>query len=420
MKNARAAMVLLSLTGCGVFPGTGPEEPVERAAAVAVVHAPFHVVVRAQGELIAPNASPIAVPPVPTGALKIKEVVAEGAVVEKGDVIIVFDDTQLNIDLKNHIATFRSAERKIDKTHIEWGMESGSIKVMKTIAELERTYASEFELTDGGIYSRREILKSALNKEYAEEKILFADGKLVLRGEYFDIDERILDVEKGQAEGKMNRVNTSLGKLVLQAPIGGMIVYKKSWNGSTVSVGDTLWPGNVVLSIVDPSETILEVNILERDATGIEIGAETEIRIDAHSVRTFQGTVSELSKLSRPIERGSPVKYFQAKIKFSEGDPALLKPGMKGEARITVAKLEDALVVPRSAVHGTDGNYRVVLEGPSGPVTQAVELGPGDVVRVSITTGLEGGESVLLGARAEEAAETAVPDGNTAAGQTSP
>lgn len=423
MRRPLTAMaLLLSLAGCGMLPGTVSEETVEPAAAVAVVRAPFQVVVRAGGELIAPNASPIAVPPVPTGALKIKKVVAEGAMVEKGDVIIVFDDTQLNIDLKNHTATFRSAERKIDKTHIEWGIESGSIEVMKNIAELERTYASEFKLTDGGIYSRREILESELDKQYAEKKILFADIKLLLRGEYFNIDERILDVEKGQAEGKMDRVQTSLGKLVLEAPIGGMIVYKKSWNGSTVSVGDTLWPGNVVLSIVDPSETVLEVDILEKDSTGIKVGAKTEIRIDAHAARAFQGTVSEVSKLSRPIERGSPVKYFQAKIKFDEGDPALLKPGMKGEATITVANLEDALVVPRSAVHGTDGNYRVVLDGPSGPVTRAVELGPGDVVRVSITSGLQGGESVLLGATPEEAlgatteaADTDGPDDEAAA-----
>jgi multidrug efflux pump subunit AcrA (membrane-fusion protein) len=405
MRRLLASTLVLSLASCGFLPGSGAEQATQQeAAAVAAVRGPFRVTVRAEGELEAPNASPIAVPPVPTGALKIKEVVAEGAMVEKGDVIIVFDDTQLNIDLKNHTATFRSAERKIDKTRIDWSIESGSIGVMKTVAELERGYASEFALSDAIIYSKREILESELDKEYAEEKIVFADGKLLLRGEYFNIDERILDVEKDQAQGKVERVETSLGKLVLEAPIGGMIVYKKSWNGSTVSVGDTLWPGNVVLSIVDPSETVLEVDILEKDANGIQVGAETEIRIDAHAARPFKGKVSEVSKLSRPIERGSPVKYFQAKIAFDEGDPVLLKPGMKGEARITVANLDDAVIVPRSAVHGTDGDYRVVLDGLAGPETRLVELGPGDVVRVSITSGLEGGESVLLGATPADSA----------------
>ncbi len=397
MRRLLAAGLLLALAGCGVLPGGEDVQATDRAALVSAVRTRFEVTVRAKGELEAPNASPIAVPPVPTGALKVKEVVAEGVMVEKGQVIIVFDETQLNIELLNHTATFRSAERRIDKTRISWGIEAGSIDVMKNIAELERTYASEFALEDEIIFSRREILESELDKAYAEEKIIFADVKLLLRGEFFDIDERILDVEKGQAQGKIERVETSLGKLILTAPIGGMIVYKKSWNGSTVSVGDTLWPGNVVLSIVDPLETVLTVNILEKDAPGVEADAEAVIRIDAHASRPFLGRVAEISKLSRPIERGSPVKYFEAKIAFDAPDTQLLKPGMKGEVRIMVASLEEAVVVPRSSVHGTEGKYHVVVDRPQGPVAFPVELGPGDLVRVSITKGLVGDERIYLG-----------------------
>ena len=46
------------------------------------------------------NASPIAVPRVPTGALKVKELVEEGSMIEAGDVVVVFDDTELNIGLR--------------------------------------------------------------------------------------------------------------------------------------------------------------------------------------------------------------------------------------------------------------------------------------------------------------------------------
>jgi multidrug efflux pump subunit AcrA (membrane-fusion protein) len=286
------------------------------------------------------------------------------------------------------------------------------------VAELERDYATEFTIEDGSLYSYREILESELNKDYAEEKIIFADGKLLLRGEFFDIDERILDVEKGQAKGKIDRVETSLGNLILEAPIGGMVIYRKSWNGSTVSVGDNLWPGNVILSIVDPTETILKVDILEKDATGIEVGARALLRIDAHAERVFEGKVAEVSKLSRPIENGSPVKYFQAKISFDEGDPELLKPGMKGEVRIVVAELDDTVVVPRSAVHGNEGTYHVFLDGPDGPTSRPVELGPGDLVRVSVTAGLDGGERIVLGGNPKAAAAQppAVEEASSSAG----
>ena len=65
--------------------------------------------VPAQGYLEALDASPVAVPRVPTGALKVKELVPEGSIVEAGEIVVVFDDTQLSIELDNHRATFRSA-----------------------------------------------------------------------------------------------------------------------------------------------------------------------------------------------------------------------------------------------------------------------------------------------------------------------
>ena len=151
------------------------------------------------------------------------------------------------------------------------------------------------------------------------------------------------------------------------------------------------------MSIVDPTKTILTVNLLEKDAAGIEEGAEALVRIDAHAERVFRGTVTSVAKLSSPIERGSPVKYFKTKVTIEDGDPALLKPGMKGQARIIINELVDAVVVPRAAVHGKDGDYRVLVEGADGPKVREIQLGPGNLVQVSVAKGLEDGERVLLG-----------------------
>jgi multidrug efflux pump subunit AcrA (membrane-fusion protein) len=385
----------LAAAGCGLLPGE-PAGGKTVAAAIPVTRTDLRITVQAAGELVALQDSPIAVPQVPTGALKVSEVVAEGAVVEPGDVIVVFDDTQLSVDLANHTATFRSAGRQIDRSHIRWGKESGTIRLERLVAELERDYAAEFQLEDEAIYSQMEILDATLSKEYADEKIVFADARLLLRGEYYDIDERILRVEKDQARGKIERAQTSLGRLVLSAPSGGMVVYRENWRGATITVGDTLWPGNVILSIVDPTRAALKVNVLERDAAAVQTGAVAEVRIDARAERVFPARVESLAKHSRPIEQGSPVKYFEARVHLNDGDPELLKPGMTGQARILVAELEDAVVIPRAAVRGTNGGYHVLVDGPAGPQRRPVRLGPGDRVRVSVQEGLAPGESVLI------------------------
>ena len=113
-------------------------------------------------------------------------------------------------------------------------------------------HAAAFSLLDDEtIYSRLDILENQIRSRDADETIVFADNSLRLRGEYYDIDEKILRVQEKEAQGHVERVGTSLGKLVLTAPLAGMVVYKKNWRGSTVSVGDSLWPGNVIMSIVD-------------------------------------------------------------------------------------------------------------------------------------------------------------------------
>jgi hypothetical protein len=176
-----------------------------------------------------------------------------------------------------------------------------------------------------------------------------------------------------------------------------MVVYRKNWRGAMVTVGDTLWPGNIVMSIVDPTQTSLMVNIFEKDAAGVVENSLTQVRIDAFPAVQFAGTVRSVSKLSRPIEQGSPVKYFEAVVALDHGDAGRLKPGMKGEAVILVKEIPDAVVVPRAAVRGKEEATHVLVSTLDGVRRQKVLLGEGDQVRVSVVAGLHGGERILLG-----------------------
>lgn len=390
-------LALLS-TACGRLSGGAA---LEGAVEVTAAQASLDFSVPAVGYLEATKASPIAVPRVPTGALKVKELVPEGSIVEAGDIVVVFDDTTLSIEMDNHRATFRSTDRQIDKTRVQLDIDAGTLSVMKEVAELERDNVDAFRIVDESIYSRLEILEEQVKKEEAQETILYADAGLILKGEYYDIEERILGVTKGEVSGKIDRVRTSLASLVLKAPIGGLIIYKKNWRGSTVAVGDTLWPGNLIMSIVDPASVALTAYVHEKDAAGVKEGSAALVVADARPDRTFQGVVKTIAEISRPIERQSPVKYTELRIDLVDGDPDLLKPGMKAEARIITGTVESAVVLPRSAVRGTPEDPFVLVDNGGGVEHRSVTLGPGDLVRVSVTKGLEGGERVLIGGTPE-------------------
>lgn len=394
---AAASAAVFWTTACSSLPwaGTGADSGV--TISVPATRADMVFTVPAVGYLEATKASPIAVPRVPTGALKVKSVMDEGSIVAEGDIVVVFDDTQLNIDLDNHMASFRSTTRRLDRNDVQSEIEDGSIGVMKQVAQLERDNAEQFAIEDDLIYSRLEILEQSVRKDEAHETILFADMSLLLRGEYYDIEERILGVERDQVQGNIDRVNTSLGNLVLKAPIGGLIIYKKNWRGSSVQVGDTLWPGNVIMSIVDPASTMLAAFVLEKDAAGVTVGSPATVRVDARPDVAFQGKVKTIAEISRPIERESPVKYTEVQIEIENGDPQLLKPGMKGEGWIEVGKAASAVVIPRSALRGDGEEHYVMVEGAAGPERRPVKAGSGDHVQISIVEGLEESERVILG-----------------------
>ncbi|HET9481558.1 MAG TPA: HlyD family efflux transporter periplasmic adaptor subunit [Candidatus Polarisedimenticolia bacterium] len=392
------------VAGGAAAEGEGSGEQLAGAVAVTVRRETREFTVPAIGYLDAVKASPVAVPRVPTGALKVRDLAPEGSIVEPGQVVIVFDDTQLNIELDNHKASFRSAERRVDRTAVQAAIESGSIEVMREVAELTRDHATTFKLEDDTIFSKLEILDTEVQQETAEETILFADASLLLRGQFYDIEKRILGVEKGEVKGRIDRVHSSLGNLVLKAPIGGLIIYRKNWRGASVGVGDTLWPGNVVMSIVDPTSTVLTAYVLEKDAAGVQAGAAATVRVDARPDRLFKGTVTSVAEVAGPIERGSPVKYCEVKVSIEDGDPALLKPGMKGEAAIVIGRADDSIVVPRSAVRGRNEEHFVMVETAAAVERRPVSLGPGDLVTVSVLEGLGEGDRIFVGGAASERA----------------
>jgi HlyD family secretion protein len=214
----------------------------------------------------------------------------------------------------------------------------------------------------------------------------------------------------------MERTTYSLGQLVLHAPIGGLVVYKKNWRGTAVAVGDTLWPGNVVMSIVDPASTALDAFVLEKDAAGVEVGAAATVMADARPDRRFEGKVTMIADVSRPIERGSPVKYTAVQIELLDGDPTLLKPGMKGDAYIRTGRIENAVVVPRAAIRGDGDAPYVLVAADSGVERRSVKLGSGDLARVGVSEGLSEGERVLVGEAPAVAEPLAKTDASARAG----
>ena len=112
--------------------------------------------------------------------------------------------------------------------------------------------------------------------------------------------------------------------------------------------------------------------------------------------RTFEGVLTEIAPLGQRIQN---VTYFEVEIEVIDDDAQLLRPRMSGDADIVTEVVEDALVIPETALrYRGEQIYVETVARASRPPIEArdIEIGIVDGTKVQVLRGLEVGEQVRL------------------------
>jgi HlyD family secretion protein len=360
----------------------------------------FTLKISANGELQSAESKTIAVPFVPVQRLRIASVVSDGRHVSKGDVLVEFDPTELDLEKLEHRSSLEAATQKITKGELASGVEKTDIVKEKKIAELELQKINEFLPRDEQIYSRRDIIEGQLNKEYTEKKLVYADARLQLKGKVYTLDEAILLLEKQQANSKIGQVERALTSLKLISPASGVVVFNDPgyfFGNFSIQPGRTVWIGSTLFSLVNPDKMEAKCFVLEKDAGELRKDQPVTITLDPFPGLEFAGKVKSIDNLARPVDRDSPVKYFQTIVTLNQTDPKLMKPGVKLKSQVRAGELKSVIVVPRSAVVKKDADFFVhVQRAPGQFEPMKVKLGQGDLIQVVVTDGLQPGQVLAL------------------------
>jgi len=358
----------------------------------------FTVEAPAFGELQAGSSTSISVPQVRTGGLKVFWIVKDGSAVKKGDTLVEFDASELIQQTQETNNSLEATLRQLEMTVLRGNSDTGQVIVDREIAGMELEKATTQAPKDRDIFTRNEIIEGELNIDLSNTKVSELGGKVETKKSLNNTSQRILVIERKQHESKRDMLRQSLGSLKILAPHDGLVLQKKEgwWMDQGTSAGDTRWPGTVILTIPDISTMKARVYVLESDAGNLRIGQTGHIVVDSHPGLRFNSAVERMETLARPLEKESPVKYFEVLLKIDAKDSQVLRPGKMVRARITVAELKDALVVPRGALSEENRKFFVWVDRPGAPEKRAVEIGPGDGARIALLSGVREGESVLL------------------------
>jgi RND family efflux transporter MFP subunit len=360
----------------------------------------FTLKIYADGELQSADSMTIAVPFVPVDRLRVATVVADGRHVNKGDTLVEFDPTELDLQKLEQRSNLDMTNQKITKGELGSNVEKTDIVKDKRIAELELQKINEFLPRDALIYSQREIIEGQINKEFSEKKLVYADARLSLKGKVYTLDEAILLLERQQANNKIDQIERATTSLKLISPASGIVAYNNPeyfFGGFSIQPGRIVWIGMTLFNLVNPDKMEAKCFVLEKDAGELKTDQPVTVTLDPFPGQEFTGKVKTIDNLARPVDQGSPVKYFQVIVSLDKTDPELMRPGVKLKAQIRAGEMKSVIVVPRSAVVKKSSDITVYVRTPHGQFEPVkVKLGQGDLIQVVVTEGLQAGQSLAL------------------------
>jgi len=289
---------------------------------------------------------------------------------------------------------------KLESTQYEANADGDRARIQSLRADMIR--AEAVKNRDDGFYKRQIKLYDAelISTETLESaKANFEISKANCNAILFQIK---------QAQASLQSTLDILKKTEYYAPIEGIITSLRVEEGETALVGTMNNPGTVLMTIADLSVMEVEVEVDETDVVGVKIGQKSEVKIDAYPDDIITGTVTEVgSSALQTVTTADESKDFKVVVTL-ENPPANLKPGLSASADIIIAKKENVLAVPISALvlrDKTEDDQNSEKEQEEGVYIveesrvkfMPIKKGIMGELMIEITSGLEEDQDVVVG-----------------------
>jgi hypothetical protein len=370
-----------------------------------VKRGPVAITVSARGELQGGNSEMLVAPMVGSDSLNVTDLRDNGELVKAGDVVIEFDTTQQEYNLREAEADLAEAQQKVIQTEAEnqaadeearYTVESTKMQVEVAKLELRRNaFVAAMKARDNEI-----ALEAAQNKlKQAEQdmknKTTTAAAGLAIQKAGELKARTMADVAKKNIENMTIRAKTT-GYVNLQPNTSNIFFFSTGMTIPSVQIGDTVRPGMNVAQIPDMEKWEVSAKIAEVDRGHLAEGQSVTVAVVALAGKSFHAKVLSLGNtVGQPWDR-----RFDCRMKLEAAAPEL-RPGMTSNLVITAEKLDNVLWVPSQALFEQDGRTLVYLQTPAGFTPKDVTLVKRSESQV-VLTGVKEGDTVALSNPSEQ------------------
>lgn len=402
LTSILAGLAILAAGGSAIAVAFWSRDGVGSLPTTTVSKGVFVDYLQVRGE-VRPVKSVVLTAPSSGADMQILQLVANGASVNAGDVVVQFDTTAQERTRDTRLSELKQAESEIARIEAD-----GRRRVQAAETELAqaRSAASRAELDTGGVdlRSRVEAEKNILLYANARHQVAGLEQKVAGEKTAVAADVALARRKRDKAQADVADTERIIAALTLRAPASGAITIlpnNRAGGPFTRTApefrrGDRVWFGAPVAELPDLSSIQMSVRLDEADRARVQPGTRVLVRVDALPDRELTAAIKDISLVARPdFTSFPPVRNFDAIVRLDEGDPRL-RTGMSATARIELNRLNDVIVVPTGAIFQVNGS----------PAAYVVERGtararPVTVLRrgrdqTAIGNGLREGERIAL------------------------
>jgi multidrug efflux pump subunit AcrA (membrane-fusion protein) len=283
--------------------------------------------VRATGKIRAVRELAILVPRITgqSSRLTLIRLVPTGAQVKEGDLLAEFDNTEQLDKARETEAKYDDLQHQVEQKRAE-----NRANAAKRAEEMEQAKAdlakAEIEARKGPVLAEIDRLKNDVKLKEAKAHVASLQKSHRVREIADQAALRILELKCDRQKVALERARINLDKLVVHAPLPGMVALENTWRSGTMGPaqeGDQLYAGQPLLRIFDPSEMEVQTQVGEPDGAVLQPGVRAIVQLDAYPELSFRARLHSASPVATSAI-GSPIKTFAARFQIEGRDPHLL------------------------------------------------------------------------------------------------
>ncbi len=386
MAGFMAALMAMTTVSCSK--GEKEAEPVVTVQIAVAERGQIEQVITADAILFPKDQA--AITPKITAPVK-KFYVNRGSRVHRGELLAVMENRDLaaaDVENKGAYEQAQATYGIATSSSIpeEWQKAESDAKAAKEAYEAQqKVYDSRKALFEQGALPRKDFDQSAVALIQAKANYEIAQHHLTALEAAGKKDQ--MKLAQGQltsAKGKYEGAAAQLSYSEIRSPIDGVVTERPLYPGETAPAGAPL------LVVMDTSSVIARAHIPQLAPGALKAGDAATLTLPGDI--QIKGKVTLVSPALDP--NSTTVEVWVA----APNRDGSLRPGTAVTVKIIARTVNDAIVVPASALVKTpDGATVIMIVGPDGKAHQtSVDTGIRQGDRLQITKGLSGGEKVIV------------------------